>query len=405
MAGKYKLLIVDDEYLVRKGVVQTVDWSSLDIEVVAECENGKQALAAVAAYRPDLILSDVRMPVMDGLELAEALARDNFDGAIIFYSGYSDFEYVRKALEYGVSGYVLKPEENDSLTRKISETLAALEERRQRSSALRSLASGAPYLREMYFEKLEEGTDDGSLREQLSYLNIVVPSAGTAVYGKALRVQDGTFAQLYEKLMRALENFNAVGSIREDKFLIVTSLEDTEALCECAERLLSEHSAAETPFAAVGVSSPFGAFLTLREAVAQAKRAASPVLGVGGVYTGGENGLRGNKKPKKLVEDALALIVGHYAERITVRWAAEKLFVSESHLMHEFKVETGKTFNDCLKHIRIAKAKELLRRGDMRVNEIAAEVGFADGRYFGQVFRELVGVTPSEYAELIHEEK
>ena len=93
------------------------------------------------------------------------------------------------------------------------------------------------------------------------------------------------------------------------------------------------------------------------------------------------------------------------AEKVTVKWAAEKLFVSESHLMHEFKVETGKTFNDCLKYYRIAKAKELLKQGTMRVNEIAAAVGFSDGRYFGQVFKEQVGVTPSEYAELIHEEK
>ena len=72
--------------------------------------------------------------------------------------------------------------------------------------------------------------------------------------------------------------------------------------------------------------------------------------------------------------------------------------------MHEFKEETGATFNECLTYYRIAKAKELLAQGKMRINEIAAAVGFADGRYFGQVFKERVGITPSEYIDLIHEE-
>ena len=70
MARTYKLIIVDNEYLVRKGIEKTVDWASLGIEVVAECDNGKKALEAVKKYAPDLIISDVRMPVMDGLELA-----------------------------------------------------------------------------------------------------------------------------------------------------------------------------------------------------------------------------------------------------------------------------------------------------------------------------------------------
>lgn len=403
MAAKYKILIVDDEYLVRRGLRETVDWSVLDAEIVAECENGRQAIAEVERCRPDLIISDVRMPVMDGLAMAEKLAEMNFDGAVIFYSGYSDFEYVRKAMEYGVSGYVLKPEENDLLTRKAAETIAVLEERRKKSNALQSLSSGAAYIKEIYFRKLEEGVDDRSLRDQLSVLNISLPRSGTVLYGKALRMLDAAFEELYRALLRALDNFKAVGDCSREKFIIVTGLTDADALRECAERLYGE-CGKNASFACVGLSGAFGADADLCTAVAQAKAAASPVFEVGGVFSFAEAGMRGGKKLKKIAEDALALIVAHYSEKITVKWAADKLFISESHLMHEFKEETGATFNECLTYYRIAKAKELLAQGKMRINEIAAAVGFADGRYFGQVFKERVGITPSEYIDLIHEE-
>ncbi len=403
MAAKYKILIVDDEYLVRRGLRETVDWSVLDAEIVAECENGRQAIAEVERCRPDLIISDVRMPVMDGLAMAEKLAEMNFDGAVIFYSGYSDFEYVRKAMEYGVSGYVLKPEENDLLTRKAAETIAVLEERRKKSNALQSLSSGAAYIKEIYFRKLEEGVDDRSLRDQLSVLNISLPRSGTVLYGKALRMLDAAFEELYRALLRALDNFKAVGDCSREKFIIVTGLTDADALRECAERLYGE-CGKNASFACVGLSGAFGAHADLCTAAAQAKAAASPVFEVGGVFSFAEAGMRGGKKLKKIAEDALALIVAHYSEKITVKWAADKLFISESHLMHEFKEETGATFNECLTYYRIAKAKELLAQGKMRINEIAAAVGFADGRYFGQVFKERVGITPSEYIDLIHEE-
>lgn len=403
MAAKYKILIVDDEYLVRRGLRETVDWSVLDAEIVAECENGRQAIAEVERCRPDLIISDVRMPVMDGLAMAEKLAEMNFDGAVIFYSGYSDFEYVRKAMEYGVSGYVLKPEENDLLTRKAAETIAVLEERRKKSNALQSLSSGAAYIKEIYFRKLEEGVDDRSLRDQLAVLNISLPRSGTVLYGKALRILDAAFEELYRALLRALDNFKAVGDCSREKFIIVTGLTDADALRECAERLYGE-CGKNASFACVGLSGAFGADADLCTAAAQAKAAASPVFEVGGVFSFAEAGMRGGKKLKKIAEDALALIVAHYSEKITVKWAADKLFISESHLMHEFKEETGATFNECLTYYRIAKAKELLAQGKMRINEIAAAVGFADGRYFGQVFKERVGITPSEYIDLIHEE-
>lgn len=397
--GKYKILLVDDEYLVRKGLRNTVNWESLGIEIVEECENGKQALSAVNKYHPDLILSDVRMPVMDGLELAENLNENKFDGAIIFYSGYSDFEYVRKALEYGVSGYILKPVVNVKLNEKLAETIAALEERRKKHAAFESLVSGLSNIKEMYFLKLEEGAEDITLREQLAILNITLPTVGLAIYGKSLQAQGDALSGVYESMMNSLENFKAIGYLWSDRFIIITGLTDRDVLCDCAERLLKETYGSKV-FAMIGISSVYGKGITFAQAVGQAKKAASTVLQVGGVYTLEEDGNEETPRPNRLVEDAITIIYERYSEKLTVKYVADQLFVSESHLMHEFKEQTGKTFNECLKGYRIAKAKELLEQGKMRVNEIALAVGFSDGRYFGQVFREYVGISPSEYAEL-----
>lgn len=103
------------------------------------------------------------------------------------------------------------------------------------------------------------------------------------------------------------------------------------------------------------------------------------------------------RRYKAVVTEALNLIGRHYSEKITVKWAANELFVSESHLMHEFATELGKTFNECLREYRLTKAKELLVAGNMRVNEIASAVGFTDAKYFARVFKAATGKTPREF--------
>ena len=107
----------------------------------------------------------------------------------------------------------------------------------------------------------------------------------------------------------------------------------------------------------------------------------------------------GNASIKKLVRDALAVIERDYNKKISVRSVAYELYTSESHLMHEFKSQLGKTFNEVLTEYRMQKAQELLIKGDMRVGEVAYAVGYNDVKYFSQVFRDYLGCTPSEFSE------
>ena len=129
--AKYKLITIDDEFLVVRGLKETVDWKSLDVEVVATASNGEEGLKQIRLHKPDLVISDIRMPVMGGLSLAQTLAEEEFDCALIIYSGYSDFDYVSTAMEYGVTRYLLKPIDSEVLIEKVREVLQKLEQERE----------------------------------------------------------------------------------------------------------------------------------------------------------------------------------------------------------------------------------------------------------------------------------
>ncbi len=104
-----KVMIVDDEKYVRMGIKNETDWSLIGCEVVGEASNGEEALEIAAETRPDLVISDIRMPRMDGLTLAEKLLERYPDVKVIFLTAYDEFEYARKAVRLGASDYILKP--------------------------------------------------------------------------------------------------------------------------------------------------------------------------------------------------------------------------------------------------------------------------------------------------------
>lgn len=110
-----KVLVVDDERLVRRGIVMGTDWTALDSIVVAEAENGECGMAAARRYGPDLIISDIRMPQMDGIEMLRLLREEGNRARVIFLTAYSDFSYARSAIKLLASDYLLKPFEDGEL--------------------------------------------------------------------------------------------------------------------------------------------------------------------------------------------------------------------------------------------------------------------------------------------------
>ncbi len=110
-----KLLIVDDERHIREGIARVLDYESIGVTVVGLAENGAQALELARETQPDILLTDICMPVMDGLELSRRILSIRPEIKILIISGYDDFAYARQAIENNVAGYLLKPVDPDEL--------------------------------------------------------------------------------------------------------------------------------------------------------------------------------------------------------------------------------------------------------------------------------------------------
>lgn len=111
----YKVIIADDEYMVKLGLKTLIHDETTDFQVVGEAEDGEEALELIDRLQPDLLLTDIRMPVMDGLDLLREVHSKQLRTDTVLVSGYGEFAYAQEALRYGAVDYLLKPIQADAL--------------------------------------------------------------------------------------------------------------------------------------------------------------------------------------------------------------------------------------------------------------------------------------------------
>ena len=133
-----RVLIADDEPAVREGLKTIVDWERLGFSICAEAGNGKECLDKILSLDPDLVLLDIRMPLVQGLEIAEEVMKRDFHGRIVIISGYSDFQYAKAAIGFGVNNYLLKPIDEVELEATIKKVKKELDQEQQRSDRVNS---------------------------------------------------------------------------------------------------------------------------------------------------------------------------------------------------------------------------------------------------------------------------
>lgn len=118
----YKVLLVEDEDIIRKGIRNAVPWEEAGCCVIAEAANGLEGKKFIEEMKPDIVITDINMPVMDGLKMI-AETKCEYDYVAIILTGYSDFEYAREAIHYGVSNYVLKPMDTEEMKQTLEQAV------------------------------------------------------------------------------------------------------------------------------------------------------------------------------------------------------------------------------------------------------------------------------------------
>ena len=154
----YRIMLVDDEEEVRKAMIRKMDWESLGFTVVGDAENGQDALEKVELLEPDVVMTDIRMPYMDGLTLAARIREKYPSTKILIFSGYDDFEYAKQAIKLGVTEYILKPVSGQELAKILDKVRVSLDQeiaqRRDMDTLRESYLGSLPILRELFLNDL-----------------------------------------------------------------------------------------------------------------------------------------------------------------------------------------------------------------------------------------------------------
>lgn len=153
----YKVLLVDDEILIRERISQRIPWGSLGYELAGTCENGKEAIGFMEKEPVDLVLTDICMPYVDGLELAKYLYENRKSTKAVIITGYDEFEYAKRAVEYRVLSYVLKPVTAVELIEKLKDAKKILDGEAE-NLKVRSYYEGSyPLLKNQFLLQLGQG--------------------------------------------------------------------------------------------------------------------------------------------------------------------------------------------------------------------------------------------------------
>lgn len=423
------ILVVDDEYLVRTGIRETIAWEDYDFAIIGEASNGKEGLELASTHHPDIIITDIRMPFMDGLEFMAKLKEEGLDSRIIVLSGYGEFEYARAALENGAVSYLLKPIQNEQLIEIVTKVGEKIRSDRDTFQYYQQLQIELPAIKKQFLLDLINGdiNANGDIQAKMTLLQLPLTADNTNLIvviklddykiiaqqmstSELEQLREMVFYRSNQSLSSESNHFQGLlfeKNPGEWVFIAQTSCSDdpVEILRNACKELLMRMKEMEGPnisnlIFSIGISNPHSSIMELNfsynEAVAAADNKFLP--GISSVVAFADNGVADCHAE---IKKAIAYIRAHYAENITAETAAKELFISPSHLMHLFKAELGKTFNDSLIDYRIEMAKELLKDPGYRVYEVCQKVGYTDTKYFSQLFKKMTGMSPTDYVKKI----
>lgn len=369
-----KVFLVEDEIIMREGIRNNIEWEKEGFEFVGEASDGELAYPLILKTKPDILITDIRMPFMDGLELSRLVKKELPQIKIIILSGYEEFEYAREGIRVGIAEYLLKPIDGAKLLEAVKKVADQIKKEQEEQYAKEKKSKQAEGMSNIV--GINEKNEVGGLEVRKLDRRKAERFLKTGLKSEISDFVEDYFLNLGEKNIQSILFRQYV--LTDLYFAAVSMIEE---LGYKAEDLL-ERCGEMREMGTVGTSLEnniyyvkkiFEAAIELREVVSK-------------------------KKYHAVLEDAKAYIERNYNDvNISLNSVASSVSLSPNHFSSIFSQEVGRTFIEYLTTVRMEKAKELLKTSSMTSAEIAYAVGYKDAHYFSSLFKKTQNCTPKEY--------
>ncbi len=356
----YRLIIADDEALIRAGLFYRNDWSAMGFEVAAMLEDGSDVLKFLEEQRADVLLTDICMYQVSGLEVA-GIIREKYPWMkVILLSGYREFEYAKEAIRCGVYDYILKPIDYDMLRILFTKIKKELDEARHEKQLLQSFGE-EEYEQVLELTHMVAGSVMGEGEENwLAYARLK-----PVMHNAPKEIREIVIKRLLELLKCKLYQIDVALA---DEFAQKLSELDCTGAAEEEEK---ESDVGETLSVLL---SQLNDELVSKNLIAAAKNVGDDCI-----------------------TKACSYISNHLGDDFTFRDVAEFVHLSPRHFIRRFRSEIGETFTDYVFRMRMEGAMRLLEEGNILPDDVGAAVGYHDDKYFQQIFKKHTGYTVREY--------
>lgn len=395
----WKLVVADDEPKIRRGIEKILNWKEFNIEIVGEAEDGEIALEVIKERHPDIILLDINMPFLNGLNLLQKLKDINSKSIVIIISGYDDFSYAQKALQFNVFDYILKPVNKKNMEEIITKAIYKLNETKKENNYLqwinKQINENMNMLKKNFFSDwLSNKLSDEQVLKEMEFFKI---KFGESIGIIVVKLIDKLNIEIIDKkwnkelLVFAIENLleekfnksNVKFILNDDKnnVILVSRIDDMLEWITIGNRLEVEISE----------------YLKCNVIVEQAN-ISNGILNIKEVYLKIINKVNEKKRCSPIALLIIKYIEeNYYLNDLNINDISDKLEVTSSYLSKLLKKETGLSFIDYLTNIRIKKAMYIMEDPTIKIYDVAEIVGYSNQHYFCRAFKKVVGISPTEY--------
>lgn len=395
LSEKWKVLIADDEFIIREGIRGAVNWEELGLQIVAEAEDGEEALELALSHSIDILLVDLNMPIMNGMTLMKHIREQLPHCRIVVITGHDEFTFAQEAIRLRVDDYILKPANPGQLREVLAKVTRQLtkntHEKEYIARASKQLTKNYSLLLERFCQEWMEGTlSEREIMEQLQFLNLPThpPTQMILVHWSEF-YENQPILKEEDKELFSFAIKNIMTELLEDKKKVVFH-DQAGQIVICLWELVEEEylffmEEKVLQFLHSPIQLVSNINTTNLEYIYQTYQACKRKLAV-------QSGI------SPIVRRAKQFIQENYCDpELTLEVVANHLQISSVYLSRMVKQELGITFVSLVVDLRMKKAMYLLKSTTLTVSEIAEMVGYDTQHYFSTTFKKMLGVTPNQY--------